>query len=231
MPYDFSVILKYIPYFPEAALVTLEITVLGILLGLVLGLITAFLRIAKNPILNLPAKAYIFVVRGTPLLLQLFIIYYGLANLIKIPPFPSAVVALGIHNGAYIGEIFRGAIQSVEEGQLEAARSIGMNYPLAMRRIILPQAFKRAIPPLGNQFIIALKDSSLASTIAVKELLLKAKQLGSSTFKYMEILIIAAIFYLVLTTIFTLLVRFVEQKMKITANNEQVESMEGVANA
>lgn len=229
MPYDFSIIPKYIPYFPQAAFVTLQITSLGILLGLILGLITAFLRISKNPLFQLPARAYIYVVRGTPLLLQLFIIYYGLSSIVRIPPFPSAIIALGVHNGAYIGEILRGAIQSVEEGQMEAAKSIGMNYSLAMRRIILPQAFKRAIPSLGNQFIIALKDSSLASTIAVKEILLKAKQLGSSSFKYMEILIIAAFFYLALTTIFTFIIRVIENKLQIT--QEETESIEGVTNA
>ncbi|AZO94339.1 amino acid ABC transporter permease [Halocella sp. SP3-1] len=222
MPYDFSIVPKYISFFPRAALMTLEITALGILLGMVIGLITAFARISNKFFFRYPAKLYIFLVRGTPLLLQLFIIYYGLATIVRIPSFPSAVIALGIHNGAYIGEVFRGAIQSIDEGQMEAARSIGMSYSLAMKRIILPQAFQRAIPPLGNQFIIALKDSSLASTIAVGELLLKARQLGSSTFRYMEMLLIAALFYLILTSVFTLIVGYIEKSLQVERRGEDV---------
>jgi polar amino acid transport system permease protein len=213
--FDWEVILNHIQFFPKAAFITLQVTALGILVGLALGLITAFFRISKFKLLDYPARCYIFLVRGTPLLLQLFIIYYGMSNYVQIPPFPSAVIALGIHNGAYIGEIFRGAIQSISEGQLEAAHSIGMDYPLAMRRIILPQAFKRAIPALGNQFIIALKDSSLASTITVPELLLKSRQFGSSSFRYMEMLIVAGFFYLLLTSLFTTLVKYTENHLQI----------------
>jgi len=190
---------------------TLAITSLGILLGMVIGLFGAFLRISSFSILRKSASAYIFVVRGTPLLLQLFIIYYGLTSIVTIPSFPAVIIALGIHNGAYLAEIFRGAIQSINKGQMEAARSLGMNYFMAMRLVILPQAFRRAIPPLGNQFIIALKDSSLASTIAVPELLLKGRQLGSSTFKYMEMLIIVAIWYLLMTSILSAILHWIER--------------------
>lgn len=214
MEFDWNVIIEHLPFFPEAALITLQVTTLGILAGLVIGLITAFLRISRFKVLQYPARLYIFLVRGTPLLLQLFIIYYGVSNYVQIPPFPSAVLALGIHNGAYIGEIFRGTIQSISTGQMEAARSIGMSYTMAMKRIILPQAFKRAIPPLGNQFIIALKDSSLASTITVSELLLTSRQFASSTFRYMEMLITAGFFYIILTSIFTTLVSFLEKKLQ-----------------
>jgi polar amino acid transport system permease protein len=123
------------------------------------------------------------------------------------------VLALGIHNGAYIAEIFRGAISSISTGQMEAARSLGMSYPRAMVRIILPQALKRAIPPLGNQFIIALKDSSLASTITINELLLKSQQLASSNFMMMEMLAIAALFYLLYTAVFSWLFHRLEAKL------------------
>ncbi len=194
---------------------TLAITSLGILFGMTIGLVIAFLRISHYKFLSKPAFAYIFVVRGTPLLLQLFIIYYGLTSIVTIPSFPAVIIALAIHNGAYLAEIFRGAIQSIGKGQMEAARSLGMNYFLAMRRVILPQAFRRAVPPLGNQFIIALKDSSLASTIAVPELLLKGRQLGSSTFKYMEMLIIVAIWYLLMTTVLSAALHLVERKLSV----------------
>jgi len=216
LPYDFSVVPVKFFFFKEAALMTLEITTSGILSGLLIGLIVVFAKISRLKAFNLPAAAYIYVIRGTPLLLQLFVIYYGLTNIVTIPPIPSAVLALGIHNGAYIAEIFRGAIQSIDRGQMEAARSLGMTYARAMRRVILPQAFKRAIPPLGNQFIIALKDSSLASTIAVPELLLKARQLGASTFLYMEMLITVGIWYLIITTVLTYVVSKIERRLEVS---------------
>src|SRR6056297_3923892 len=136
---------------------TLQITTLGILTGLVLGLIVALGKLSQHKFTSTVASAYIFIIRGTPLLLQLFIIYYGLTSIVTIPPFPSAIIALGVHNGAYIGEIFRRAIQSIHYGQMEAARSLGMTHRKSMRRIILPQAFKRAVPPLGINSLLLLK--------------------------------------------------------------------------
>ncbi len=219
-PWNFAVIPEKFFLFRDAAFYTLQITTLGILAGLVIGLVVAFGKIAKNPVLSRLAGAYIFVIRGTPLLLQLFIIYYGLTTIVTIPPFPSAVFALGIHNGAYIAEIFRGSIISIDYGQMEAARSLGMPYARAMRRIVLPQAFKRAVPPLGNQFIIALKDSSLASTIAVPELLLRGRQLGSSTFMYMEMLIIVAIWYLIMTSLLSYIVHRTEKRLRVSDRDQ-----------
>jgi polar amino acid transport system permease protein len=214
MGYDFSAIFQYFPFFLPAAWMTIEITALGILLGLLLGLITAFAKISSKKLFNLPALAYIYMIRGTPLLLQLLFIYYGMRGILGLSALPSAVLALGIHNGAYIAEIFRGAIISISPGQMEAARSLGMTYPRAMLRIILPQAFKRSVPPLGNQFIIALKDSSLASTITINELLLKSQQLASSNFMMMEMLTIAAFFYLIYTGLFTWLFNSIETKLE-----------------
>ncbi|MFA9380977.1 MAG: amino acid ABC transporter permease [Acetanaerobacterium sp.] len=216
MVWDFSVIPQYFPLFLPAALMTLQITVFGILIGVGLGLIFALLRISKYKVLNYPAKLYIWLVRGTPLLLQLLFIYFGLVNIVSLDKIPSAFVALGIHNGAYIAEIFRGAIQSVDRGQREAGISLGMTQFQVMRRIILPQAFKRAVPPLSNQFIIALKDSSLASAASVPELLLLARQLGSSTFKFMEILTVAAIYYLIMTSILTVFANLLEKRLKVS---------------
>ncbi len=220
IPWNFSVIPEYFFVFREAAFYTLQITTLGILVGLIIGLLVAFGKIAKNRVISHISGAYIFVIRGTPLLLQLFIIYYGLTTIVTVPPFPSAVFALGIHNGAYIAEIFRGSIISIDYGQMEAARSLGMPYTRAMRRIILPQAFKRAVPPLGNQFIIALKDSSLASTIAVPELLLRGRQLGSSTFMYMEMLIIVALWYLLMTSVLSYVVHRIEKRLRVSDRDQ-----------
>ncbi len=216
MPWDLSLILEYFPRFYSFALLTLQLTVMGILVGLILGLIFALLRISKFQGFSLPAKAYIWFVRGTPLLLQLWLIYYGLADIINIPRGPAAILALGIHNGAYIAEIFRGAILSIDRGQREAALSLGMTSWQAMKRIILPQAFKRSIPPLGNQFIIALKDTSLASTIGATELMMRTRQIGSSNFIMFELLMVAAIYYLIMTSILTFAVGKLEARLSIS---------------
>ncbi|HPE29493.1 MAG TPA: amino acid ABC transporter permease [Candidatus Mcinerneyibacteriales bacterium] len=213
---DFSKILTFVPYFLPAAWMTLKITTMGILIGLMIGFPIAFGRLSRRRFLSLPSKGYIALIRGTPLLLQLFVVYYGLVRLVALDPLPSAALALGVHNGAYIAEIIRGAIQSINRGQMEAARSLGMTHMQAMRRIIIPQALLRALPPLGNQFIIALKDSSLASTVTVRELVLTSRQLASSNFMMMEMLAIAAVFYLILTGLLTLLVNHLEVRMSVS---------------
>jgi len=211
--FHWEAIPQYFPMFLKPALLTLEITAAGVAIGLILGLITSLAKLSKTPIISIPAKIYIFVIRGTPLLLQLMILFYGLTSMVLLDPFPAAAIALGIHNGAYIAEIFRGAIQSIERGQMEAARSLGMTSGQAMRRIILPQALKRAVPPLGNQFIIALKDSSLASVITIRELVLTSRQLASSSLMYMEMFTIAALYYLFYTTVLSLLLDYVEKRL------------------
>ncbi len=216
MVYDFSIIIEEFPIFVPAAVQTLKITAASIVFGVVLGLVVAFGRISKFRLFYYPATLYITVIRGTPILLQLFIVYFGLSEIVMLDPFPSAVIAFGTHNGAYIAEIFRGAIKSIDIGQMEAARSLGMSQFQAMRRIILPQALKRAIPPLGNQFIIATKDSSLASAISVRELLLKSQQLGSSTYRFMEYFIIAGIYYLIITTVLGFLVHRLERRLAVS---------------
>lgn len=216
IPWDFSVIPAKFFLFTTAAGYTLLISSCGILAGVITGLIVAFAKISRSKVLSGVAAGYIFIIRGTPLLLQLFIIYYGLTALVTIPPIPSAIIALGFHNGAYIAEIFRGSIQSIHYGQMEAALSLGMTRSKSMRRIVLPQAFKRAVPALGNQFIIALKDSSLASTIAVPELLLRGRQMGASSFMYMEMLIIVAIWYLLMTGVFSFGIHRLEKKLKVS---------------
>ena len=214
--WDFTVIPQYFTSFFSAAAVTLQVTICGIIVGLLLGLLFALMRISKYKLLNIPAKAYIWVIRGTPLLLQLLMIYFGLVDIVRLDRMPSAFIALGIHNGAYIAEIFRGAIQGIDRGQKEAGISLGMTEFKVMKRIVLPQAFKRSIPPLSNQLIIALKDSSLASAVAVPELLLYARQMGSSNFRLMEMLSIAAIYYLIMTSIMTVLSVRLERRLNVS---------------
>ncbi|WP_108670243.1 amino acid ABC transporter permease [Peribacillus acanthi] len=202
--------------FIEAMLLTLQLTVVSILIGIVIGLVLALMKLSNFKVLGLISDAYIYFVRGTPLIVQIFILYFGLSGLFLIPDFWAASLALAFHNGAYIAEIFRGTIQSVDKGQMEAGRSLGMSRSLTMRRIILPQAFRRALPPLGNQFIIGLKDSSLAAFISMNELFNVATTLGSNNFDEMTYLLIVAIYYLILVGIMTIVLKVAEKKMAIS---------------
>ncbi|WP_421380264.1 amino acid ABC transporter permease [Bacillus salacetis] len=204
-----------IDVFLKGMLLTFELTVVSVFIAIFIGLFFAFLKISKVKVLEIIADIYIFVVRGTPLIVQIFIFYFGLTAL-QISGFWSVVLGLAFHNGAYIAEIFRGTIQSIDKGQMEAGRSLGMSSGLTMRRIILPQAFRRALPPLGNQFIIALKDSSLASFIGMYELFSVATTLGSNNFDYMTYLLIVAVYYLVLVLFFSVIVNFVEKRMSLS---------------
>lgn len=202
--------------FLDAMLVTLQLTVVSILIGIVIGLFFALLKISKLKVLGWISDAYIYLVRGTPLIVQIFILYFGFSGLFLIPDFWAASLALAFHNGAYIAEIFRGTIQSIDKGQMEAGRSLGMTRGLTMRRIIMPQAFRRALPPLGNQMIIGLKDSSLAAFISINELFNVATTLGSNNFDEMTFLLIVAVYYLILVAILTLVVNGLEKKMSIS---------------
>lgn len=210
--------------FGKATILTLGLTITSLLISCIIGLIFAFFRISNIRTLHYITYAYITVIRGTPLIVQIFIFYYGIVNMIILTPFWAAVIALSIHNGAYITEIFRGSIQSIEFGQMEAARSLGMSYFLAMRRIILPQAFRRAIPPLGNQFIIGLKDSSLAAYVTLKELWGNTLDIAYSSFNVLETFVVVGLYYLFLVLFFSYLVNKIEKKFDIdTKQNIQKE--------
>lgn len=165
-----DILLSTYNVFLTATVLTLKLTVTSLIIGSGIGLVFAFCRISNNKYLQYFAHIYIGVIRGTPLIVQIAILYFGMTSIITFSQFWAGSLALAINGGAYIAEIFRGAIQSVDRGQMEAARSLGMTYGLSIRRIILPQAFKRAIPPLGNQFIIGLKDSSLVAYVGMSEL-------------------------------------------------------------
>ncbi|MBT2672163.1 amino acid ABC transporter permease [Streptomyces sp. ISL-14] len=197
-------------------LLTLELTVVSILVGIVIGLLFALLKISNIKILAWISDTYVFLVRGTPLIVQIFILYFGISNLFLLPDFWAASLALAFHNGAYISEILRGTIQSIDKGQMEAGRSLGMSNSLTLRRIILPQAFRRALPPLGNQFIIGLKDSSLAAFISMNELFNVATTLGSNNFDEMTYLLIVAVYYLILVAFLTIIVNLFEKKLSIS---------------
>ncbi|MTI81762.1 MAG: amino acid ABC transporter permease [Firmicutes bacterium] len=201
------------PIFIKAAVVTVELTATALVIGTIIGLVIALCKISSRKFLNVIANGYITIIRGTPLIVQIFWIYYGLTSIVVLDGFWAASIALAVHNGAYIAEIFRGGIQSIDRGQMEAARSLGMPYSLAMRRIILPQAFRRIMPPLGNQFIIGLKDSSLAAFVTMEELFNISMRMAASTFKDIQFYSIAGLYYLLLVIIFTFLVNKLENKL------------------
>lgn len=212
----FETVVKFAPRFLPGVLATLQLAFFSILLGTIIGLVVAVLKLAnKKPLTHL-MNVYISIIRGTPLLLQLWFIFYGLPDLgIEIDRFPSAVIGLALHNGAYISEIFRGAIESIHFGQREAARSLGMTRGQALKRVILPQAFRRSIPSLGNQFIIAVKDSSLASVITITETMLLARQFVAATFDVFPIFFVAASYYLIITMGLAHLLQRLEKKLKV----------------
>lgn len=197
----------------DATWLTLKLTIASILIAVVIGLFFAILKVSRIKFLEAIADLYIWIVRGTPLIVQIFILYIGLTSIIKLSAFWAATAGLAFHNGAYIAEIIRGSIQSIDKGQMEAGRSLGMSLSKTMRRIILPQAFRRAVPPLGNQFIIGLKDSSLASFIGMQELFGVSNTLGSNNFAFMTYYLIVAIYYLILVAVFTVLVNMLEKKL------------------
>lgn len=201
--------------FLQAALVTMKVTAIAIVIGTVFGIVFALMKISRSKILQTIANLYITLVRGTPLIVQIMFLYYGIISIIVLSNFWAGAIALGIHNGAYIAEIFRGAIQGVDRGQREASLALGMNRSETMRRIIFPQALRRAIPPLGNQFIITLKDSSLIYVIGVTELFGLANREAASSFQPFETFLIVGLYYLVLVLIFTGLLKWYENKLNV----------------
>ena len=216
MEYDLSLIMNSLPLLIRGAGVTLEITALAVGLGLVFGLIAALAQLSKFAPLKWIAKIYVDFIRGTPLLVQIFIIYFALPALLgqRIDPFVAAVAACSINSGAYIAEIFRAGIQSIEIGQMRAGLSLGMNWNQTMRYIIVPQAFKRVIPQLGNEFIALLKDSSLVSVIGFEELTRRGQLIIAKTYASVEIWTCVAIIYLIMTLSISRFVAYLEWRFK-----------------
>lgn len=208
-----------IPVLNHAALLTLELTAGAVAIGVVIGLIMALGRLSRVAILRGAAITYIDFFRGTPLLVQIFLVYFLIPKLLQWQTLPdnyqyiAGIVAMGLNSGAYIAEIFRAGIQSIDRGQTEAARSLGMTQAQAMRYVILPQAFKRVIPPLGNEFIALLKDSSLLSIIAIEELFYSAKIIAGRTFQPIPMYIAAALYYLVMTQLISQWVAYMERRL------------------
>ena len=214
MNLDYSVVFAKIPILLEGCWVTLQISFFALLLGMVFGIAGALCRISSHRILNAAAFFYVWVIRGTPVMVQLFILYFGLPQLgIKLPSMVAGVLGLAINTGAYITEIIRAGIQAVDRGQMEAALSVGMSYRQAMRRIIGPQAIKICIPPLVNQFIMTLKNSSIASLVTITELFRTGEQIIYTTFRSFEVYTAVAVFYLIMNSVFMVIADKLERRM------------------
>jgi polar amino acid transport system permease protein len=211
----YEVFMRTYPGFLEATLMTLKITAVALILGTILGLVFALMKISRSKILQTIANLYITIIRGTPLIVQIMFLYFGITQLIVLSGFWAGAIALAIHNGAYIAEIFRGSIQGIDRGQREASSSLGMTRAQSMRRIIFPQALKRSIPPLGNQFIITLKDSSLVYIISVPELFAMANREAAQSYQSLETFLVVGVYYLVLVMIFTYLLKLYENKLNV----------------
>lgn len=216
MDFRWDLIWRSLPLLLQGAWLTIQLTSISVFFGILVGTIAGMLRLSKGPMRYL-AGAYVDFIRGTPLLVQIFIIYYGFPALIQnpVPPYVAAIIALSLNCGAYVAEIVRSGIQSIEKGQTEAALSLGLTPNKTMRYIILPQAFRRIIPPLGNEFIALLKDSSLVSVIALEELVRRAQVIIGRTFRPFELWLAVALIFLVMTFTISRLVNYVERRLKV----------------
>lgn len=205
-----------LPKLLQGSLISLELTFLAISIGFVLGIPLSLSRVYGNKIIYTLATIYVEVFRGTPLLTQLFILYFGLPSIgIMLSPFTAAVIGLGLNSAAYQAEYFRGSIQAVKDGQMVAARSIGMSKIKAIRYIILPQMFRLVIPSWSNELILLLKASSIAYMIQVSELVSVGRQIASRNFRIFEVFLVIAFIYFVIVEVLNRILHSVERKIKI----------------
>jgi glutamine transport system permease protein len=210
--------IKSLPFLFEGLVWTIIITLVGLALGFILGALTGLGRLSKNKFLRAICAVYVEAVRGTPILAQVLFIYFGLTEDligVNIDKITASIIAITINAGAYIAEIVRGAVNSIDKGQHEAGRSIGLTQKQTMRYIIWPQAFKRMIPPLGNQFVISLKDTSLFSVIAVGELLYMGRQYYNITYAPFQTLLMVCLLYLCITVPTSIYLRRLERKLDV----------------
>lgn len=216
MGFDSSLIIQSLPTLLIGAGLTIKITAISVALGVAIGLIVGVARISENKPLRALAICYIDFLRGTPLLVQIFLIYFALPALIgqRVDPFFAAIAACSINSGAYVAEIFRSGIQSIDKGQMEAGRSLGLSWGQTMRYVVLPQAIKRVIPQVGNEFIALLKDSSLVSVIGFEELTRSGQLIIARTYASLEIWPCVAVIYLIMTLAISRFVAFLERRYR-----------------
>lgn len=220
---SFEFITEYWPLYLQGAGVTLLLAFFTVLLGFAFGILIAFAKLSKRKILSLLATAYIEIIRGTPLLVQMLIIFYmlpafgvqipNLFGIAKFGDYSLVVLALVINSAAYIAEIIRGGIQAVDKGQTEAALALGMPKSLMMRKIILPQAIKNILPALGNEFIVIIKESAIVSVVGIMDLMFAAQQVRSATYLAFEPLIMAAVMYFIMTFSLSKVMQYVEGRL------------------
>ena len=197
----------------KGLLMTIKLSVISLFFAIILGLFAALMRISQNPLTRNFSFLYVEIIRGTPLLVQIFIVYFFLGTIFDLDRFTSGITALSIFTGAYIAEIIRSGIQSIPPGQMEAARSLGMNYPKAMTYVILPQAFKRTLPPMAGQLINLVKDSSLVSVISITDLTKAGREVVAGSFATFEVWFAVAALYLVLTSTLSFGVQRIEKRL------------------
>lgn len=221
MSLDFSILAGNMQYFYDGVKMTLLISLLSVLLGVIFGALLTLMKRSKFEIgkvkpLSILATAYIEIIRGTPMLLQIMLVYYGFDQLfgIDMNAITAGIIAVSLNSAAYVSEIIRAGIDAVDKGQLEAARSLGMNQFMAMRLIIIPQAIKNILPAIGNEFVTVIKESSMASVIGVGEIMYGAKVITGKTYRAFEPLIVAAVFYFVITFTLGRVVNYIERGMK-----------------
>lgn len=216
---------KYAPTFNEALILTLQLTLVSLVCASILGIVFGMFSISHSKVLNIISSIYIDIIRGTPLIVQVFIMYYGVGMSILRPifniswnelggVFTAGAIALSMNAGAYMAEIVRGGIESVDKGQMEAARSLGLPYGKAMSKVILPQAIRTMLPSIINQFIISLKDTSLISVIGIRELTMNAKMISANeSAAVLTVYVIAAIYYLVICTALSKIAKVLERRL------------------
>lgn len=200
-------------YLPDGILRTFQVTLISIFFALIIGLVTGLGRISRNIFINRLATVYVEVIRGIPLLVQLFYIYFALGRFLSLDRLVAAILAMSVCYGAYMGEIFRAGIQAIPKGQMEAALAVGMSRSQALRLVILPQTMRIILPPIGNEFIALLKDSSLVSIVAVSDLLRRGREYAATTFLYFEAYTMVALIYLVFTLFFSKIVAIMEERL------------------
>lgn len=212
-----DVIVSALPYLLQGLQVTIYIFFFAIILGFVIGLVVAMLRLAPLKILNWIAKVYVDAIRGTPFIVQLFFIYFGVNSLqiISLNNTTAGIITVAINAGAYFAEIIRAGIQSIDKGQTEAARSIGFTSAQSMRYIVLPQAFRRMLPTITNQSIISLKDTSLLSIIGIADLTQQGQIQASATFEAFKIWLTVGVVYFIIIYLLTLLANFIERRVQL----------------
>lgn len=217
---NFEIIEQSLPLLLAGAGITVEITAMSVGLGMAIGIVVALIRMCGIKVLKVLGDIYVDFLRGTPLLVQIFLVYFALPALIhhRVDAYVAAVSACSINSGAYVAEIFRGGIEAIDKGQMEAGRSLGMTWWQTMRHIILPQAFKQIIPPLGNEFIAMLKDSSLVSVIGFEELTRRGQLIIAHTYASFEIWMAVAVIYLIMTFVVARFTGYLEKRFK---KNEQ----------